>query len=152
MSRPEVGSSRIKQLGPVGHGERQGDLGPHAFRELAELAVERHAEAFDERAELVLEAVGVETGRKPADFGGGHPFVERRPLGQVADAAADFEAVAAAVEAQHADFAGGGFGEAEHQADGGRLAGAVFAQQRKHAPRRHGERHGRGPLCGRSVL
>ena len=59
----------------------------------------------DQRAELLLEAVGVEAGGEPADFGGGHPFVKRRSLGQVTDAAANGEAVAAAIEAEHADFA-----------------------------------------------
>ena len=129
--RVEAGGRFVEneELGLVGHGEREGDFGPHAFGELAEFAVEGDVEAGDERAEVVLEAVGVEAGGKPADFGDGHPFVERGPLGQVADAAADFEAVGAAVEAEDADVAGGGVGEAEHEADGGGFAGAVFAEE-----------------------
>ena len=129
-----------EELGLVGHREREGDFGPHAFGELAELAVERDVEVGDEGAEVVLEAVGVEAGGEPADFGGGHPFVERRSLGEVADAAADFEAGGAAIEAEDADVAGGGFGEAEHEADGGRFAGAVFAEEGEDDARRHFER------------
>ena len=83
---------------------------------------------------MLLEAVGVEAGGEPADFGGGHPVVHRGSLGEVADAAADREAVAAAVEAENADFAVGRFGEAEHETDGCGFAGTVLAEQAKTTP------------------
>ena len=129
-----------EELGLVGHGEGEGDFGAHAFGELAELAVEGDAKAGDERAEVVLEAVGIEAGGEPADFGDGHPLVERGSFGEVADAAADFEAGGAAIEAEDADVAGGGVGEAEHESDGGGFAGAVFAEQREDNAGRDGER------------
>src|SRR3954465_11028976 len=89
-------------------------------------------EAADERAKSVLESVGVKAGCEPADFGGGHPFVERWPLGQVADASPDCEAFAAAIKSEHAHFALCCLSEAEHEPDRSRLARAVFAEQREH--------------------
>ena len=44
---------------------------------------------------MLFEAVGIEAGGEPADFGGGHPVVHRWPLGEVADAATDGETDAA---------------------------------------------------------
>jgi hypothetical protein len=78
---------------------------------------------------LLLEAVGVEAGGEPADFGRRHPFVKRWSLRQVANALADGEPFAAAVETEHADLTAGRLGKTKHKSNRGGFARAVFAEQ-----------------------
>ena len=88
----------------------------------------------------MFEAIWVEASREPADFGRGHPFVKYGPFRQVANTAADCEAIATRIETEHADFTGRLVRETEHHADSGGFTCAVFTQQGKYDAWRHGER------------
>src|SRR5262249_11912409 len=79
----------------------------------------------------------VEAGGEPADLGDGHPLVEPGPLGDVADVLPQRDRGAPAVLAEDAGLAGVGPEQAGEYADGGRLAGAVLAEEGEDRPARH---------------
>ncbi len=140
MSRPGSRLVEHEQLRIVGHGEREGHLRPHPFRQAFQLSPLGQLVLRGQLAIAGQEPLAIEARREPADLQHGHPFVKRRPLGYVADAAANLKPFAEAVAAEHGRFAGVGLEEAEHDADGGRFAGAVFAEQSEDDSRRYGER------------
>ena len=100
-SSPEVGSSRIEQIRLIGQGQRQQNLCPGALGKLRDFFLARQTEAGRQPGIFRQEGIAVETGGEPADFIDRHPLVQRRPLGHVAHAAADFKALRFGRQAQN---------------------------------------------------
>ena len=73
--------------------------------------------------------------------GRGEIVVEADGIGQIADAPLDRERLARRIEAEHADLALRYVGQPEQHQDGGRLAGAVRAEQTEDFPAPDGERY-----------
>ena len=72
--------------------------------------------------------------------GGGEIVIEADRVRQIADAALDRERLARRIEAEHAHFAAGDVGQAEHHQDGRRLARAVRAEETENLAAPDGER------------
>ena len=96
-SRPDVGSSRIRSGGVRRQGQRQRDLGPHPLGQGLDLPLERAGRSRRSARRTASDrpprpcGLGVEAGGEPADLGDGHPVVQGRRLGHVADPAADLQ-------------------------------------------------------------
>src|SRR5208337_1378484 len=91
----------------------------------------------DDAAENLFIPARVEPGLKFAALPDAHPAVELVFLGQVADARPDFRRQAADVMAQNRALTAGWLEQPQQHAYGGGFAGAVPAQERKHAAARH---------------
>jgi hypothetical protein len=93
-------------------------------------------------AQLVGEATvaqAAEVGDVVHQLPAGQVLIQGQLAGQVADAAADLQAVGAAVHPQDLGPPAGGPDQVEQQPDGGRLAGAVGAEEPEHLARPHGQ-------------
>ena len=126
-----MGSSD-EQLRLVRHRHRQRDLGPHTFRERLDPAVERQFEALDQPLVFRQIAARIKAGGEPADFAHRHPVVQCRPVGDIADPAANLLPEPAAVEPQNLDVPGIRLGEPQQDPESRRLAGSVLSQQSDH--------------------
>jgi hypothetical protein len=127
--RVEVGQRLVQkeQLGSLGQGQGQGDLGALAAGQGADPAVQRHGDPLQPAAGQSLVEAGVELGAKGQVLGGGEVAVQRGVLGHEADLG-EQPGVAGSL-AEDTDAAGGGGQQAHGQVEQGGLAGAIGADQ-----------------------
>src|SRR5262249_190203 len=131
---PLVGSSRTSTCGSPARGRaRPTRAGPPLAGDDSLAGGVTRTRAAGDRWRA-LNARGGEGGREPADVGGGHPVVEARLLGAVADARAEVEGVVPAVVAEDGGPPAVGLDLAGEQAEGGGFAGPVVAEQGEDRP------------------
>src|SRR5262249_1442987 len=97
------------------------------------------SEVVDHRVENVLVPVRVTALLKPGILADPHPGVNRMSLCHVANASAGIGRQGRAVVSENPGRAASRLQEAQDHSNRGRLASAVAADKREHAPARHGE-------------
>ena len=118
-----------EQLGTVHERLHEPELLAVALRELADRPVEHDTEALDERVPQPRIDRSAETGEGSELLVAREPVVQAQVAGQVADAPAGGDAVAAAVEPEHERLTFGGPNHVEQQPDRRALAGPVRPQE-----------------------
>ena len=115
---------------------QQRHLALHAGRKGGDGSVEVDVEAAGEFVEIGADFLPAEAAEEADELAAGHVLVQPQLAGQVGDLAAGGHAVAPAVVAGDRRTAGGRPQEAEEQAQGRGLAGAVGTEKTEHLARR----------------
>src|SRR5580698_3002468 len=118
---------------------------PHAAREGGDALIGKlgKSDPLNRVGDALLafgEAKADQAGGIAQVIGSGEVVIKADRVGQIADAALDRERLAPRIEAEHAHFAAGDFGQAEQHQDGRRFARAVGPEETENLPAPDGER------------
>lgn len=134
-----------QHVGPFGRGDGNTDLLPHSLGVASDALIDliRPQAGVDEIAHQLVaveRAVGGQAREVLEVLEAGEIPVQHHRFGDVRDVALAADRIARDVDAAHTGFAARGGHEVEKEADGGRLAGAIRAQQAEHFARMDVER------------
>ncbi len=124
-----------QQLGPVHERLDEADLAPVAGGEIGHLALEVAVQALRQRGDVVPVDAAAQVGEVAQRLAPGEVGVQAQLTGQVAAARLDRQRLAAAVPAEDEGAPGRRPDQVQQHADGGRLAGAVGAEEAEHLAR-----------------
>ncbi len=113
----------------VGHRQAEGDFGTHPFGEVFDLLSEVDAVAGHPGVVSFAEAGSVEAGGEPAGLVDGHPVVQRRFVGHVADDATDISALRLRGVLKNFRSTRRRLNQSHKDGDGGGFACSVFAEK-----------------------